>query len=158
MNTRMHLRHRPSTRGLCQASGSTVPNSGWSQREQCMGARSSRIPSISLSGSGSRAYISLGRDWYPAAPFWLPARGRWRACVASNGPKNLLLHFVWWPVSHPESQKAQVDWLCARSFVLSPLIHMVGLPHSTIDITTISPLVDAGKRPKWPRRATTCRR
>jgi hypothetical protein len=50
--------------------------------------------------------------------------------------KNQLRRFVWWPGSHPESQNAQVDWLCVGSHVLSYLIHMVGLPHSTIGITT----------------------
>jgi hypothetical protein len=70
--------------------------------------------------------------------------------------KSQLGLFVWWPTSHLESQNVQVDWLCAESCVLSPLIHMVGLPHSTID--TVSPLVAAGQRLKWRRRTATCRR
>jgi hypothetical protein len=60
--------------------------------------------------------------------------------------KSQLELFVWCPISHLESQKTQVDWLCAGFCVLSPLIHMVGLPHSTID--TISPLVAEGQRSK----------
>jgi hypothetical protein len=58
--------------------------------------------------------------------------------------------FVWWPISYLESQKVQVDWLCVDSCVLSPLIHMVDLPHSTID--TVSPLVAGAEVKVTPPR------